>query len=48
MKKAVLILLVAVFLGAITIPAFAAGGKNQHREDGSKGKGKTTQTRVNK
>ena len=40
MKKAFLILFVVMFLGAITVPTFAAGGKNR----GDKGQGSTGTT----
>ena len=40
-------LIVAVALMGSTL-AFAGGDQNQHRHDGSKGKGQTNQERVNK
>ena len=42
MKKAALIVLIALFLGLLTSPVFAAGGKNQ----GSKGKGEVIRHQV--
>ena len=44
MKKAALILLVVVFLGAITAPAFANGDKNRNRHQGDKEQGKVLAT----
>jgi hypothetical protein len=42
MKKLALILLLIVFLGAITAPAFAGGDQNQ----GDKGQGSVNQEQV--
>jgi len=39
MKKLALILLVIVFVGAITAPAFAGGDQNQEQHQGEKGQG---------
>lgn len=44
MKKTVLILLVVLFLGSITAPAFAGGDQNQ----GDKGQGNVNQEQVRK
>ncbi|MGA1876127.1 MAG: hypothetical protein ACMUIA_11020 [bacterium] len=46
MKKTALILLVLVFLGLITAPAFAGGDKNQNRHQGDKGQGSVNQVQV--
>ncbi len=40
-------LIAAVMLIYSTV-AYAGGGKNQNRHDGSKGKGQTSQERINK
>ena len=48
MKKAILVLLVILFLGATISPAFAGGDKNRNRHEGGNGKGKVNQHQVNK
>ena len=45
MRKIALILLVVLFLGSITAPAFAGGDKNRERHQGDKGQGSVNQNK---